>query len=163
MLASPEPWNNSSRWQAGRLNMVQSPGVVTALSNWHRVCSFKWCVLLFIPTITVICESTGLMELCRPVYLLFWASLPPLSWLQTFLSLLQKTEVRLSPWIPLTSFLLGQAAGSFAAHITASAFVLSHFLEWHFLRKITCEGFSQTASPDPGQSLFRAYVWFSFW
>ncbi len=40
MLALPEPWNNSSRWQTGRDNMVQGPGAVTALSNWHGVCSF---------------------------------------------------------------------------------------------------------------------------
>lgn len=49
MLPLPKLWNNSSRWQAGRDNMLQGPGAGAALSSWREVYSFKWSVLSFIP------------------------------------------------------------------------------------------------------------------
>lgn len=49
MLPLPKLWNNSSRWQVGRDNMLQGPGAGAALSSWREVYSFKWSVLLFIP------------------------------------------------------------------------------------------------------------------
>lgn len=75
---------------------------------------------------------------------------PRFSYLQTFMSPpargLQKSEVRPSPWIPLTSLLLGRAAGASLLTSEPQPFVLSHFSQRHF----TSEGLSQTVGVKGG-------------